>query len=184
MEKQKKFCSLKHKISYDTNPFIIELKDKMILQPRVNTFIARGEKIVDSITGEILDEHLLLGRRKIIDKSQFTKLYVAEISILYNLSKTAMNVLLHFMTVMDFENKVLFHYGKEFKKTGYKSPSPCLKGIKELMDVEVIAAHTINGVYWINPCIVCKGERFATYTEYLMSSKNEITNNQITKKEN
>ena len=85
---------------YETNPFIVELKGKMYLQPRANTIIAKGQSIVDTSTGEIIDESLLIGKRRIVDKSQFAKIYASEIGVLYDLSKTAQNVFLHLTKII------------------------------------------------------------------------------------
>lgn len=165
--------SLKNVKGHDENPFIVELKGKMYLQPRANTIIAKGQGITDLETGEIIQDDVLIGKRKVVDKSQFAKIYASEISILFGLSKTAINVLVYFMKVMDYDNKVLFDYRKEFKKLGYKTEIMPLKGLRELLTKNIIAAHTISSVYWINPTIVCKGERFAMYTEIVTKERHE-----------
>lgn len=164
---ENKLKSLKEIEGYETNPFMVELKGKMFLQPRANMIIAKGENIVNTETGEVLKDNTLIGRRKVVDKSQFAKIYASEIGILYELSKTAQNVFLYLTKIMDYDNKALFHYGKDFKKIGYKTEVSCLKGLRELLTKNIIAPHYINGIYWMNPAIVCKGERFAKYTEYL-----------------
>jgi len=47
------------------NPFMVELKGRMFLQPRANAIVARGEKIIDVETGEIIKEDsILIGRQK------------------------------------------------------------------------------------------------------------------------
>lgn len=151
----------------EKNPFMVELKGKMYLQPRANAVVAKGQAIVDTITGEVLEENVLIGRRKEVDKSQFAKIYASEIAMLYDLSKTAMNVFLYLTKVMDYENKALFRYLKEYDKLGYKNHSPVLKGLRELVTKHIIYPHLISGIWWLNPAVVCKGERFAKYTEYV-----------------
>lgn len=158
---------------YETNPFIVELKGKMYLQPRANTIIAKGQSIVDTSTGEIIDESLLIGKRRIVDKSQFAKIYASEIGVLYDLSKTAQNVFLHLTKIMDYDNKAYFNYSLHYNKIGYKSKSPALKGIRELIGRGIIAPHENIHNYWLNPTIVCKGERFAIYTEYVVGKDGE-----------
>ena len=49
----------------------------MYLQPRANSIIAKGQSIVDTDTGEIVQDSVLIGRRKYVDKSQFAKLYAS-----------------------------------------------------------------------------------------------------------
>jgi hypothetical protein len=108
-----------------------------------------------------------------VDKSQFAKIYASSIGELYSLSKAAINVFVHLTKVMDYENKALFDYGKEYKKLGYKTEFAALKGIRELVTHGIIYPHLISGVWWLNPSIVCKGERFAMYTEYVTKERHE-----------
>ena len=152
---------------YETNPFMVELKGKMFLQPRANMIIAKGENIVNTSTGEILKETTLIGRRKIVDKSSFAKIYASDIALIYNLNKPAINVFLYLTKVMDYENKAYLVAEKDCKKIGYKTALSVSKGIKELIKNDIIAPAIMQGYYWLNPTIVCKGERFAKYTEYL-----------------
>ena len=81
---------------------MVELKGRMYLQPRANTIVAKGQEIVDTTTGEVIQDSVLMGRRKIVDKSQFAKLYASEIGILFELSKPAINVFMHLTKVMDY----------------------------------------------------------------------------------
>lgn len=162
----------KSEILNETNPFILELKGKMYLQPRANTIVAKGEEIVDTITGEVLSDDVLVGRRKVVDKSQFAKIYASEISILFDLSKTAINVLLYLTRVMDFENKAYINT-EQPEKVGYKTSTSIRKGLKELIRKDIIAPAFAPGWYWLNPTIICKGERFGIYTEYVTQERHQ-----------
>ena len=104
---------------HETNPFMVELKGKMYLQPRANMIIAKGENIVNTSTGEVLKESTLIGRRKVVDKSQFAKIYASEIATLYDLTKTVQNVFLYLTQVMDFDNKSFFNYVSQYDRRGY-----------------------------------------------------------------
>ena len=163
----------KKKNRYETNPFVLELKGKMYLQPKANAIIAKGQSIVDTSTGEVINESILIGRRKIVDKSQFAKIYASEIAMLYDLSKTAQNVFLYLTKVMDYENKAYINAELDCKKLGYKTPLSITKGLKELFKNDIIAPAIMQGYYWLNPKIVCKGERFAMYTEFVVGKDGE-----------
>ena len=163
----KKLVSLKDVEGSETNPFTIELKNKMYLQPRANTIIAKGQALIDTTTGEIMNETILIGKRKVMDKSQHAKLYASEIGILYELSKAGQNVFLHLTKVMDYDNKAIFDYKKEYTKLGYSSEMQPLKGLRELITRNIIAPHVVSNIYWLNPTIVCKGERFAKYIQFV-----------------
>ena len=159
---------------YEENPFMLQLKGKMYLQPKANAIIAKGQSIVDTSTGEVIDESVLIGKRKIVDKSQFAKIYASEIGILYDLSKTAQNVFLYLTKVMDYDNKAYLNYNADFKKLKYKSGRSIITGLRELIGESIIASTHMPHWYWLNPSIVCKGERFAKYTEYVIGKDNEV----------
>jgi len=165
MNKKENKVSLSDK--FDSNPFMVELKGKMFLQPRANMIIAKGENIVNTETGEVLKDNTLIGRRKVVDKSQFAKIYASEIGVLYELSRTAQNVFLYLTKVMDYDNKAYFSYVNDLTKIGYKSSGALYRALRELVGKNIIAPSSMTNVYWMNPAIVCKGERFAKYTEYL-----------------
>jgi hypothetical protein len=171
--KEDELVSLKDVQGFEVNPFMVELQGRMYLQPRANTIIAKGQSIINTDTGELIDEAVLLGRRKIVDKSQFAKLYASEIGILYELSKPAQVVFLHLTKVMDYDNKAIFDYKKEHSKLGYSTHKQALIGIRELMTKNIIAPHSVSNIYWLNPTIVCKGERFAKYVEYVVGEDGE-----------
>lgn len=171
--------SLKEIEGSEINPFVVELKGKMFLQPKANTIIAKGQGLIDTNTGELISDDVLIGRRKVVDKSQFAKIYASEIGGLFSLSKAAVNVFIHLTKVMDYDNKALFDYMKEYEKVGYKTEVPPLKGLRELITRGIIYPHTISGVWWLNPTIVCKGERFALYTEYVTKERHEADRKKI-----
>jgi len=179
MEKETKGLAKK----YESNPFVFELQGRMYLQPRTNTIIAKGQSIVDMTTGEIVNEGIVIGKRKIVDKSQFAKIYASEIKILYELSRTAMNIFLYLTKHMDYENKAYFSYVKDLEKIGYKSKGTAYRAIKELVDANIIAPSVMINFWWLNPAIVCKGERFAKYTEYVVakdgSERKDITTGEL-----
>ncbi len=164
---QKKIVNLKSAEEFKTNPFVVELKGKMYLQPRADTIISKGQKLVDTTTGEIINESVVMGKRKIVDKSHFAKLYASNIAVLYELSKPAQNVFMHLSKVMDYDNRAYFNYFKDYGELKYKSHQPCLKGLRELLTESIIACDIREHQYWLNPTIICKGERFAMYTEYV-----------------
>jgi hypothetical protein len=70
--------------------------------------------------------------------------------------------------VMDYENRAYFNYPKDYKKLGYKTHKSSLLGLRELITNNIIACDVRPHHYWLNPTIVCKGERFAMYTEFVI----------------
>lgn len=150
-----------------TNPFILDLQGRMFLQPKPNTVIAKGEQIVDTTTGEVIKDTVLIGRRKVVDRTEFAKLYFTELKTIYELSRCAYNVLMYIAKRMDFENKVILSAESEYQTLGYKQALPVRNGLRELASKGIIAGGPIPSMYWVNPIFICKGERFAMYTEYV-----------------
>lgn len=159
--------------NFEKNPFIVNLKGKMYLQPKPNTIIAKGEHIVDTITGEILEDSVLMGRRKVVDRSQFAKIYFSQIQSIFDLSKGAVKVLMYIAEHMDYTTKVIVNAKQQAKKMGYKSQQTVQNALRELMNCGIIAQGPVGGVYWVNPLYICKGERFAMYLEYTTKEYNE-----------
>ena len=69
----------------------------MMIKPKQNSVIARAEGIVDLDTGEIQKDMLLMGRRKLVDKANFTKVYAQNIGFIFNLSRACQKVLWIFL---------------------------------------------------------------------------------------
>lgn len=157
---------------YEKNPFILELKSGMYLQPKPNTIIAKGEQIVDTTTGEVIEDSVLMGRRKIVDRSEFAKIYFKQIKAVFDLSSTAIKVLIRISEKMGYDTMVLFNAKQEAKTLGYKTQQAVQNAIRELLSCGIIARTTISSVYWVNPLYICKGERFAMYLEYTTKEYN------------
>lgn len=151
---------------YEKNPFVVELKGSMYLQPKPNTIIARGEQIVDTTTGEVVEDSVLMGRRKVVDRSEFAKIYFRQIKAIFDLSPTALKVLMRISEKMGYDTMVLFNAKQEAPKLGYKTQQAIQRAIKELLDCGIIAQGYVASMYWVNPLYICKGERFAMYLEY------------------
>lgn len=154
---------------FDHNPFVRELNGVMYIQPRANVILSQGEAIVDVETGEVSKERKLIGRQKMVDKSEFTKVYAKSIGLLMEFAPNTIKVLVYLLGKVDYENKVIFSYTKDYSRLGYKTHNSVYKGLLELLENKVIAPHCYSDIWWINPLFVCKGERFATYTEYVKS---------------
>ena len=138
----------------------------MYLQPKADVALAKGEAIVNEFTGELVKHgDVLIGRRKIVDRTTFAKIYFGEMATIYDLSKCAYQVLLYVAKKMDYDNKVIINAKDASKEIGYKQYQPVSRGLRELVDKNILAVGQILGVYWVNPLFICKRDRFAMYTE-------------------
>ena len=155
-----------------SNPFIQELGGKMYLKPKANVIIAKGEAILDQTTGELKREgDVLIGRRRVVDRTEFAKVYFGEIATIYDLNKAAMNVLMYLAKTMDYEQKAFLNASTDYEKIGYKKRHTVNLGITNLINKDIIAIGHTTGYYWMNPLYICKGERFAKYTEWVTEER-------------
>lgn len=168
---------------FKVNPFLKELNGVMYVQPRAATVLKKDEKVISS-NGEVLKgSKMLMGRQKLVDKSEFTKIYVKSIGVLMDLKPNTVKVLMYLVGKTDYENKAYLNYYEDYKELKYKNHVSVYKGLLELVEYNMIAPAIYPHFWWINPLLICKGERFAIYTEYVKSkggTYGDATNN-ITK---
>lgn len=170
----------KKKNTFKTNPFIGELDGVMFLKPKATTILAKDEAVIDQTTGEIKrGKDLLIGRRKVVDKSQFAKIYMDKIADIMRLSKSAVKVLVYLSGKMDYDNKAFLNAKDDYEKIGYKTSQVVSKGLKELISKGIIAISNMPGFYWLNPIYVCKGERFSIYDEWITEEEAKRRGNTI-----
>ena len=169
----KKLPTIREAKRYETNPFVLDLKGKMYLQPQPNTIIAKGENFINTETGELVSDQVFIGHKKVVDRTTFAKIYFSEIATLFDLSNCAKNVLIYIGKTMRYDDKVEILPNLDYAKMGYKSRQSVEKGIRELIDKNIIAAGRSIGTYWVNPIHICKGERFAKYELYMTEEASE-----------
>lgn len=157
-----------------TNPFVVELKGKIFLQPKPNYFLQKGEKFINE-NGEILADTPIMGRRKLVDKTEFIKVYYNAIRELIDLSEGATKLLISLSKFIGYENELRFSFTHEYKETGYKSRQTVTKYAKELIEKGVIAPAFWADMWWVNPIYICKGERFAMLTAFEVNEGKEAT---------
>ncbi len=110
-----------------------------------------------------------------VDSAQFVKIYAAGVRAMYDLSITATKV---FQIVLAFYEKEPMHGG--FTECVYlswvaggpggipqvgMSESAWNRGMRELVDRKFLSAR-LPGIFWINPALMCKGDRVMLVKEY------------------
>jgi hypothetical protein len=159
-------------IRHDSNPFcdnfLIERKSKSI---RVNSAFGAEENIlVSQKTGEIKATHVTT--YKFVDPEKFVKLFTANIALTFDLTSSgikAFNVLMHAVQIGAI-NKDLVALDRvtldDFLKANSLSLSIATfgRGLSELVKGQIIARHTRQGFFYINPNFVFNGDRIAFTT--------------------
>lgn len=157
---------------FSENPFLESISIRVT--PKSNIFLQKNKGVIDLSTGELEDESLLMGRRKLVDGEEFVKIFINEIRAIFDLSRVAQKVFGYMLTKVGYSDQIIFNTEECQKHTGYKSRPPIFVGIGELLKEEFIAKTKNQFVYWINPKVFYKGDRLVTIREYRKAKRDKI----------
>lgn len=175
MEKQNEIVKVRGAVRHTKNPFAEGL---LTIKKGKSTIISGNTKkvLVDTNTGEI-EGVALLHRYKTVDREQFVKLFVAEVSSLFDLSKSGLKVfgyILHIIPVN--KDEIFIHMPDLVTYCGWTQYNTAYKGLGELMANKIIAMSAKHGHWFINPNILFNGDRIAFIKEYsIKHAKQEKT---------
>lgn len=160
---------------HNENPFL----DQNVLQiERGNKSIITGgsnKVLVDVKTGET-EAISLLHKFKEVDKTTFVKLYVNEVSALFDLTKAGLKAFGYVIDALKINNDSIYiNIQKMMVDCGYKTKKPIYRGLSELVSNKIIAMSKDPNVWFINPNIIFNGNRIAFIKEYEMK-KDEKSN--------
>ena len=168
-------------IRYESNPFldsiIIKTGSKKVT---VNPSFGKDDNVlVNQSTGEVKGTHITT--YKTVDATKFVKLFTQNIALTFDLTSAGIktfNVLM-FAVQAGAINKDLVPLDRftlaDFMKENDVSLSTATftRGLGELVKAKIIARHTRQGFYYINPNFVFNGDRLAFTT--IIEKKNEET---------
>ena len=152
-------------VKYRQNPFIDEV---FKLSKGKTTLIAGSTKeiLVDSETGETKGIGML-HRYKEVDKDHFVKIFVKEVSSLFDLSKSGLKAFGYILTIMPInKDEIFIHMPDLLSYCGWTSYASAYKGLGELMANKIIAMSEKHGHWFVNPNIIFNGDRIAFIKEY------------------
>jgi uncharacterized protein (UPF0332 family) len=138
--------------------------------------IEHGSKVllINGDTSEVLGEGTAAFLKKhIVDDEQFMKVYVGQLDIMFNLSKTGQQI---FQIVWDIIQKSKDKDQVMLKPVMAKlldkkiSERTFQRGVRELLEKEFIYMGPIDGLYYINMSIFFNGNRIIAATEYIRGS--------------
>ncbi|MBO0953253.1 replication/maintenance protein RepL [Fibrella forsythiae] len=149
---------------HSSNPFL----DNLMLDTKrklVATANPKDKIVIDQMTGQ-MDDTMFIGIRKEVDGEQFVKIFINELSGMFELSKVGSAVFSYVLKTMDFSDRITFDLTECQKLTGYKSRVSVLAGLTELLEKHFLARGHLANVYFINPAVAYKGDRLLLLTEY------------------
>ena len=162
---------------YADNPF---LEAFGIVVKKKSSIVASGLQITDQEGEEI--NCGIVGRITEVDSETFIKMYTSNLSNFFDLSSSAIKVLVILLKEIQEYSKdraevyisydqVKIYCQNENKKLSQPTFS---RGIKELINNKFIAKSIKgSGWYWINPSIIFNGDRVRFVNEYRIKRKEE-----------
>lgn len=166
-------------VKYQNNPFIFEDTNKAVLKLEIPTktkkkIIGSSELgVVNVHTGEVEGGNFLW-KNVVVDEEKFSKIYLTEISALYNLSKTGFRALSYILSKLEVNKDLVYVYLPEMQDyCNWKVRKTCNQGLKELVSSKIIAPSLQPGFWFINPHIVFNGNRLTLVSNYTKKGTNE-----------
>jgi len=155
---------------YTTNPWA---RDLALTMRRGNKIVAMGKsnKILDVASGEMLDQDIAMVSKKIVDKTEFIKIFEGGISHLFSLSKAAQElfqvVLLIYLDEKFIGDRVYLS-PNALKTAGYPRTRVTLtNALNQLLEKGFLARVTDEkNLFWVNPNMFFKGDRMRMVQEY------------------
>lgn len=160
----------RHKENPFLDDFFPRTKGKIVAR-------SKNKAIVDMVTGELQDT-LFIGIKKEVEKEEFVKIFQSSLQELFGLNKATLKVLSYFMSVTEFNDKIIFDLEQCKTYINYKSTQTIFKGLRELVDRGIIAKSIHTSIYFINPTIFYKGDRLTIIKQYHLKKAKQVDKNQ------
>lgn len=172
----------RNEVKFERNPFVFEDTEKATLKLEIPTktkkkIIGNSDLgVVNVHTGEVEGGNFLW-TNKTVDDEQFAKIYIKEISSLYDLTKTGFRALSFILSKLEPNKDLVYVYYPDMQEyCGWTIRKTCNSGLKELLTAKIIAPSLQPGFWFINPHVVFNGNRLTLVTNYTRKGTNEQTN--------
>ncbi len=150
---------------YEKNPFMVDMTTRT---RRVTN--KRGDMmLVNSSTGEIQSQVAGFWEAEEVDATKFVKLFVKGVKALKELTGAGTKVFeVLYLRVQQTigSDRVLMAWSEVDQALTPMSESTYMRGMRELIEKDFIAATPTQGMYWLNPSFVWNGDRLAFLQEY------------------
>lgn len=156
----KKGSSLKGFPKLETSPFTVDIKKGT--RPVVSSHI--GETY-HSLTGELLSDNVKIVVSKTLDRSEFIKLFTANLQVFIKISKSEIAVFFYLIKDLQVNTgKTKFDISDCEKFTSLSKPT-IYQSLGGLCQKEFIARTPKSYYYWVNPNIAFNGSRMSIIKE-------------------
>ena len=152
------------------NPFVEELFSMKISSRKRYLAGKSPSVIVNPETGEVEGNQIFAIEEK-KDTEEFTKVFRAGLMGMFNLSKSAMKVFAFIADkIKPNSGHVYFEMDECMAFTGYKSQTPIVSGLSELIEHGFIARSKLHYKFFINPNMFFNGNRVTFIKSYKADS--------------
>lgn len=151
---------------HDRNPFIEKIAVH-ISEKQYRKVAGSSYQTVLTDSGELEQQKILvLGKKKLVDRQEFYKLYTGEIKSFFNLSPTTMKLFDYIMKQIQYNKDRVCLYQADVMDALKISRATCYRCIIQLLDASIIARAEVDTCFFVNPNIAFKGDRIALWKEY------------------
>ncbi len=153
-----------------SNPWAQSLS-QVIKRGNKLTGVGKVQNMVDTRTGEITTDTVAMFSRKVIDRTEFVKIFEGGISNLFDLNKSAKDLFRAVLTIyLEQKNSAerVYLHQAVLEEVGYKrSRQTYIQALNTLLNKEFLAS--VEGqpnMYWMNPNFFYKGDRMTIVQDY------------------
>ena len=159
---EKKYKTLKDFPTYVKNPF---LKDLFIKESTKISKIQDTNLKITTPSGEVKGK-VVYAQETNIDRTPFIKLF--EYDFLTRIGTPGIEVFVYICKyILKYSDDKIFILPDDIlSRTRYNTLSPIYKGLSALVEEKVLARTSSTNIFWINPSIIYKGERWRLNQNY------------------
>ena len=155
---------------YQCNPFMtqIQVRSKRVTNKRGNM------SLVDNDTGAIATSIAGFWETEEVDSAKFVKLFINGVKALKELTSAGTKVfeVLYLGVQNNIEKeRIYMSFSSVDQDVTPMSESTYMRGMKELINKEFLAATPHVGMYWLNPDFIWNGDRLAFVKQYYKNDK-------------
>lgn len=167
---------------HQDNPFVEKAIEDIRVIKRTKTIRPKGRGEIQMIindNGEVTGHSAFMQFIE-VDEEKFAKLYLSQLSAIWELSKPAIKVFSYILTQLrPKEDIFFFDMDHCLSYTKYNGANSVFSGLSELIGAGIIARTKHHYKYFINPLVVFNGERVTFAKTYIKKKTKILDPNQL-----
>lgn len=149
---------------FDTNPWITVNQETGKYEVQLNsikTTITNLSEASSLLSYDSDDSGKIYMSREQVSKHDFLKIYTSTIAAVLRMSEPTVKLFNYILMNIQFnEPRIYINYNKAMQALNYKHHAAIFRGIKELINLQILARTSDSREYFINPAMVHKGNKF------------------------